>query len=150
MNVIGSQSGLACGEEEEHGGESQSVEILDLNANILFIVCALKAKGTDRWPEISLNPVLIMTVYCISTNRKCHFTGRAEKADIKMRSWHVVLSGVHHQEFPPPSVSLSDMATLLRCRAKRQIKVGIYYIKYTCCDLMCPAVAYAGNVTAAQ
>lgn len=59
------------------------------------------------------------------TNRKWHLAA----GGVKLAS--VVLSGLHHQEFPPPSVSLSDTTTLLRRRAKRRIKVGVYYIKYT-------------------
>ena len=65
--------------------------------------------------------------------------------EVKLAS--VVLSGLHQQEFPPPSVSLSDTSTLLRRRAKRRIKVGVYYIKYARRDPTCP---HSGGVAAAQ
>lgn len=94
-------------------------------------------------------------MWSCQTNVPLHGMSGESRHRGEERSWHCVSLCFMLRSLvfiirssPPPPVSLSDMATLLRCRAQRQIKVGIYYIKCTCCDLMCPAMACTGNVTA--
>lgn len=106
-----SVSGSQTGSEEEEvsiavcGNISFNISTSQMRRLAVYSGCALKAKGTDRRPETPLNPVTIMSLNHISeyvTNRKCHFPGRAQAADIKKRSYRtddVTLSGVplrHH------------------------------------------------------